>query len=273
MLWSLLSAEAPCGRERVDDRGDVRGLRHVGGRFVDRVRVLRFGQLAAVGVQDDRARPVGLVGERLGERVGRALAVGARQRQVVVRVFAQPVGDGDQRDRQPRARRRARRSGAERRTAPVRTAPRSSPATPPRVSVDEPRHPPVPVAGCQASRCELSRACRCTPPPALASCGRGEHHRPRASTRPICSAYASVGSRRAGARPADRRSDLEGRDRGHAAAAPPPDAARLRASPRERARARLAARRSGRRRGGGSGQLRHRPGTPPPCRSRAWRRS
>ena len=55
---------------------------------------------AARGVEDDRVRAVGLVGEGLVEDVGGRLAVGPRKREVVIGVVAHLVGDADQRDRE-----------------------------------------------------------------------------------------------------------------------------------------------------------------------------
>ena len=122
----LAQRRGALGRQRVDDRGDVRRLRDVGGGFVDRSRVAGSVSLPLCGVQHDRARAVRLVGERLRERVRRALAVGAGQRQVVVGVFAEPMRDGDQRDRGHEPDAEHRRTGGARRTARARTAHRSS---------------------------------------------------------------------------------------------------------------------------------------------------
>ena len=86
-------------REWVDDRGDVGRLRDVRGRLVDGARVLGVGQLPARARAARSGSCRCLVGERPRERIRRALAVGSRQRQVVVGVFAEPVRDRDQRDR------------------------------------------------------------------------------------------------------------------------------------------------------------------------------
>src|ERR1700733_14123952 len=67
------------GGNRVDHRGDIRVLGEVAGRTVYAVGILGVGQLPALGVQDDGARAVGLIRERLRQRVGGLLAVGARE--------------------------------------------------------------------------------------------------------------------------------------------------------------------------------------------------
>ena len=83
----------------VDHRSHEWLLRDLSGRIIDRVRIVGVGQLAAVGMDDDRARPVRLIRKRLRQHVLRMVAARPRQRQIVVGVIAHPVRDSHQRNR------------------------------------------------------------------------------------------------------------------------------------------------------------------------------
>ena len=93
-------------RQRARGVADVRIVLERLDRVVDRRLVLRGGDLHAGGrAQRDRVRAVGLGREPLGEQVGRGLAAGARQREVVVDVGAERAGPAGQRheDHEPDA--------------------------------------------------------------------------------------------------------------------------------------------------------------------------
>jgi hypothetical protein len=92
----LREVRGPGLRERARRRPDVRILPEGRDGVVDRLLVLRVGQLRAGGRgHHDRVRAVRLLREARGEEVARLLAVGARQREVVVDVRPDAArGDG-----------------------------------------------------------------------------------------------------------------------------------------------------------------------------------
>jgi hypothetical protein len=76
--------------ERVRRRGDVRRLGRRLVRGLDRLLVGRVGDLALGDVEDDRAAAVLLWWEAAGQQVGRLLALGPGQAQVVARLGPTP---------------------------------------------------------------------------------------------------------------------------------------------------------------------------------------